>query len=155
MFDMKIILTQNVPRIGVKGQILDITQVYAMNAFVNKGLARLATVNDEKLIKNKEDKKREVKENESDKSSQIFSKLEKDSAENAFVIKKKIDAKGNFYAKLSKQDIENIIFEKAKISINESQIISDTQSIIKVGEHSIELKVNNKKYKILVKIVKE
>ena len=152
---MKIILTQNVPRIGVKGQILDMTQVYAMNAFVNKGLARLATVNDEKLIKNKEDKKREVKENESDKSSQLFSKLEKDSAENAFVIKKKIDAKGNFYAKLSKQDIENVIFEKAIISINESQIFSDTQSIIKVGEYGIELKVNNKKYKILIKIVKE
>ena len=152
---MKIILTQNVPRIGVKGQILDVTQVYAMNAFVNKGLARPATANDEKLILDKENKKREVKENESDKSSQLFSKLEKDSAESAFVIKKKIDAKGNFYAKLSKQDIENVIFEKAKISINESQIISDTQSITKVGECSIELKVNNKKYKILVKIVKE
>ena len=152
---MKIILTQNVPRIGVKGQILDVTQVYAMNAFVNKGLARLATANDEKLIKNKEDKKREVKENESDKSSQLFSKLEKDSAENAFTIKKKIDSKGNFYAKLSKQDIENVIFEKAKISINESQIVSDTHSITKVGDYNIDLKVNNKKYKILVKIVKE
>ncbi len=152
---MKIILLKDVPRIGVKGAILDLAPAYAMNSFVNKSLARLATNNDEKLLREKEDKKKEIKEGEKDKYIKIFSELERESVAKPFVIKKKVDNKNHFYAKFSKQDVLNIVFEKAKVSISESQIVSDLQNINQVGDYDIDLNVNNKKYKILVKIVKE
>lgn len=151
---MKIILTQDVPRVGVKGSIHDLAQAYAMNSFINKGLARLATPQDEKRLKEKEEKRKEEKEKSADKFIEVFLKLEKESKLNPLEIKKKTDDKGHFYAKFSNHDVVDVIFSKAKISINESQIITKVHDITTLGEHEVELSVNNKKYKILVKIVK-
>lgn len=151
---MKIILLKDIPRIGVKGAILDLATAYAMNSFVNKGLARMATNNDEKLAKEKVDKKKEVKDNEKDKSIQIFSKIEKDTNTAPLIIKKNIDDKGHFYAKLSKHDIVDAVFEVFKVSISESQISSDLSAIKSIGDYALELNASNKKYKILVKIIK-
>ena len=151
---MKIILTQDVPRIGVKGVILDFASPYAMNSFVNKGLARLATANDEKRVMEKVEKRKEGKEQEKDKYIQVFSKLEKDTGVNPLVIKKKVDEKGHFYAKFSKHDVVEAVFAASKVSINESQIISEVQNITAISDQTIELNINNRKYKVLVKITK-
>lgn len=151
---MKIILLKDVPRIGNKGTIHDFASIYAMNAFVNKGIARIATAQDEKLAKEKEEKRKSEKENISDKYRSTFLNLEKDSKENPIIIKKKVDDKGHFYAKFSKHELVDTLFSLLKISINENQIITDIHSVTTLGDHEVELSINNKKYIVRVNIVK-
>ncbi|MDQ5957192.1 MAG: large subunit ribosomal protein [Patescibacteria group bacterium] len=150
---MKIILTQDVPRIGVKGTLHDLSTSYAMNSFVNKGLARIATAKDEKQILDKEAKKKEEAAKKQDKYIEVFTKIEKESSTNPIILNKKVDEKGNFYAKISGQDILDVIFSVAKVSINESQIITDLHNIKTVGDYEIILNINNRKYKIHINVV--
>ncbi len=151
---MKIILLKDIPRIGQKGQILDLANAYAMNSFVNKGLAKIATDKDEKNFKERELKRQKEKLEQSDKFISIFTTLEKDSNNSPLKIIKKVDEKGHFYAKLSKGDICDAVYNKTNISIKEDQIKTDTHNIISLGVYEIEIIVNNRKYKVLVKIEK-
>lgn len=145
---MKILLLKDVPRVGNRGQIVEVSDAYGMNAFVNKGLARIANTGDEKAIEKKNQIRKENKEKELDKSIEIFKRLEKDS----FVFKKKVDDKGRLYAKLSKLEIIDMIFLKEKISISEKQI--NMEEINACGSYDIEVTVNIKKYKLVVKVEK-
>lgn len=144
---MKILLLKDVPRVGNKGQIIEVADAYGLNAFVNKGLAKIATVGDAKVIAKKEEERKAKKENELDKNIEIFKRLEK--ADFTFI--KKVDAKGHLYAKLSKLEIIDMIFEKENISIAEKQIIMPEISTL--GVYEAEVTVNTKKYKLVVKVV--
>jgi large subunit ribosomal protein L9 len=144
---MKILLLKDVPRVGNKGQILEVSDSYGLNAFVNKGLAKIATVGDAKIIAKKESEKKAKKENELDKNIEVFKRLEKE----VFLFNKKVDAKGHLYAKLSKLEIIDMIFEKEKISISEKQI--NMPEINGLGSYAAEVTVNTKKYKLVVKVV--
>ena len=145
---MKILLLKDVPRVGNRGQIIEVSDAYGMNAFVNKGLARIANTGDAKAIEKKNQIKKESKEKELDKSIEIFKRLEKDT----FVFKKIVDDKGRLYAKLSKLEITDMIFEKEKISIAEKQI--NMEEINACGSYNIEVTANTKKYKLVVKVEK-
>ncbi len=144
---MKILLLKDVPRVGNKGQIIEVTDAYGMNAFVNKGLAKIATLGDAKVIAKKELEKKVKKEGELDKNIEIFKRLEKD----VFIFKKKADEKNHLYAKLSKLEIIDMIFEKEKISISEKQI--EMGEISTLGDYEVSVVVNSKKYKLVVKVV--
>lgn len=146
---MKIFLLADVPRIGSKGDIIDLTQVYAMNSFVSKGLARLATSNDEKVKLEKEKNKKESKAKEADKSIELMQRVEKQILQ----IKKKVDTKGHLYSKVDQDDIVDAIFKVEKVSISSKAIIMD--KISSLGEFVVEANVNNKKYKIKIKVVKD
>lgn len=143
---MKIILLQDIPRIGVKGDIKDLAPAYALNSFINKGLARIATIKDEQIKKQKEENRKNKKEEELDKSIVIFKRLEKE----VLIFKKKVDSKGHLYAKLSKQEIVDSIFAKEKISINDKQV--NMREINTLGTHNVEIVVGVKKYNLVVKI---
>jgi ribosomal protein L9 len=125
---MKIILLKDVPRIGQKNQILDLPNNYAMNSFVNKGLAKIATAAEIKKIEEQNKNKLLAKELETDKSMAIFLKLEK-------------------------QDVADLIFSIEKISINPKQI--DMLDIKTLGEYVCTVTANNKKYNLNLKVVKE
>ncbi len=145
---MKILLLQDVPRVGNKGQIIDVAQAYAMNSFVNKKLARIATLADEKNIKIKEEIIKERKEIEQDKFFKTFTMLEKE----VFTFVKKVDEKGHLYAKLSTLEMTDAIYEKGKLSISEKQIIMP--EIHKLGDYEAIVTVNAKKYTLKIKVVK-
>lgn len=143
---MKILLLKDVPRVGSRGQIIDVTDAYGMNAFVNKGLARIATAGDAKVIAKKELEKKAKKEGELDKNIEVFKRLEKD----IFIFKKKADEKKHLYAKLSKLEVIDMIFEKEKISISEKQI--EMPEISTLGDYEVKVIVNSKSYKLVVKV---
>ncbi len=146
---MKIFLLKDVPRIGSKGDIIDLAQAYAMNSFVNKGLARLATSNDEKIKLEKEKIKKEMKEKQADQSIDLMKRLEKQ----VLVIKKKVDSKGHLYSKVDEDEIVQAIFELEKVSLSTKSIIME--KISSLGEFTVEANVNNKKYKLNINVVKD
>lgn len=146
---MKILLLKDVPRVGSKGQIVDLAQAYAMNSFVNKGLARMATVADEKSIKIREEIKIEKKKEELDKYRKTFLEIAKESIN----FKEKVDEKNHLYKKINKDNIVDYIYKKYKISINEKQIKTDV-NINQIGSYDIVINNNNIDYNVVVKIEK-
>jgi large subunit ribosomal protein L9 len=146
---MKILLTQDIPRVGSKGDIIEVAQSYGMNAFVSKGLARIATSNDEKMKAQKEQNRKEKKEVENDKSVEIMRKLEK----SELIIKKKIDAKGHLYSKISVSDVVDAAYTSDGISLNPKSL--NLEKIETLGDYIVEANVNAKRYKLKVKVVKD
>ena len=146
--NMKILLLKDVPRIGNKGQIIDVADSYGMNAFVNKGLAKIANIGDAKSLEKKEQIKQEKKEKELDKNIEIFQRLENQ----VLVFKKKVDNKDHLYAKLSLTEIVDKIFEMENISISEKQIT--LPEINQLGNYTTKVTVNNKNYTLVVRVEK-
>lgn len=145
---MKVILTKDLPRVGVKGQVLDVSDAYAMNVIIGKGNGVRATEQMIKSLKLKEEQKKQEKEKQVDKYREVF----EDISEIGITLKKKVDEKGNLYAKLSVHDIVDAVFALKKISINEKQVhVPDMHTL---GETEMVLENNNKKYKVKVNIVK-
>jgi large subunit ribosomal protein L9 len=143
---MKILLLKDAPRVGNKGQIIDVADSYGMNAFVNKGLAKIASTADIKGAEQKDKIKKESKERESDKYIEVFKRLEK----TPLVFKKKVDDKGHMYAKLSVTEVVDAIYEKEKISLSDKQI--KMQEVHELGNHEVEVTVNSKKYILNIKV---
>jgi large subunit ribosomal protein L9 len=146
---MKFILLKDVPRVGARGVIIDVAQAYGINAFVNKGLAKIATTADIKAVETKEKIRKENKEKEADKFIEVFTKL----TQNPLVILKKLDTKGHTYTKLSAQEIADAIYKLEKLSINPKQVT--VPDLHELGTAEAQVEANGKKYKLVVKIEKE
>jgi large subunit ribosomal protein L9 len=146
---MKIFLLKDVPRVGSKGDILDVAQAYGMNSFVNKGLARIATANDEKVKSQKEEIRKQKKEMEMDQSVAIMRKLEN----LVLVIKKKVDNKSNLYSKVDEDDVVDAIYDAINVSISNKAIVM--QKIMTLGDYEVVATANGKKYKLQIKVVKD
>lgn len=145
---MKILLLKDVPRVGHKGQVLDVSDAYGMNAFVNKGLGKIATPQDIKQLEVKAKKKQEDKDKENDKYLSLYQEIVK----TGLIINKKVDDKGRLYAKLSAHDIVDAIFAEFKVSLNEKQI--SVPEMHELGECEVVLKNNGKDFKVKVGLVK-
>ena len=151
---MKVVFFQDVKGIGKKRDIKEVSEGYAKNFLIPRGLAKIA---DEKTIKNIEKEKVSIKmqEDNLDKAKEI--------------IIKKLDGKEfHFYAEIgehkeifkpiAKNDIYdavgkslNFISEAAiKEKILEKMRVNITRSLKDLGEHEIEINLGgNKKFKIL------
>ena len=105
---MKVKLLQDIPRLGSKNQILEVSDTYAINVLLKTNKAVRAT---DALIKAKEAEekaKREAKEKQGDAFISLYESLKSE----PLTFKKKIDQKGHLYAKLSAQEIVDEIFNK-------------------------------------------
>ena len=73
---MKVILLQNVPGTGEKGDIKDVTDGYARNFLIKKNLAKPATTDIVNKLQAQEKKKAKLMEGELKESQQVTSKID-------------------------------------------------------------------------------
>lgn len=151
---MKVVFLQNVKGVGRKRDIKEVSEGYAKNFLIPRGLAKVA---DEKIIKNIE------KEN-------ISIKMQEDNLEKIkeVIVKKLNEKEFHFYAEIGehkevfkpipKSDIHDalgksldFISEKAvKEKVLEKMRVNMTRSLKELGEHEIEINLGgNKRFKIL------
>ena len=132
---MKVILSHDVPDIGKKYDVKDVSDGYARNFLIPRKLAEFATPN---LIKSAEMmKKREEQEKE---ISQDI--LEKNIAELdglKISIKEKANEKGHLFAGVHKEEISKILKEQKHIEIP-PELIDLEHPIKETGEHKISAK---------------
>ena len=105
---MKVILTKDIPNIGKKYDVKNVSDGYARNFLFPKKLAIVAT---EKEIKNLEAKKEKAKaeaEKDLTKNQEIARKLESMEIE----VPAKIGKEGNLYASISSAQIAKALKEK-------------------------------------------
>ncbi len=136
---MKVILLKSVPKIGKKYDVLNVSSGFAMNSLFPSGFAEMATEKGLARIKAlKATEEAEIKIRED-----LLLKNLGDMASASIVIEGKANEKGHLFAGLHKAEIIHALKSQAHIDVTEEYIVLD-KAIKEVGEHKIEVKVQDK-----------
>ena len=144
---MKVILTQDVPKIGRKYDIKNIADGYARNFLLPRRMALVATPEAESRIE--EQRKRYAQE------GQLNQELARKNIESVngrkITIKEKANNKGNLFAGLNSERVSEAIKAELKISIP-SEMIVLADPIKTIGEHSLTIKSGDAKAKFVISV---
>lgn len=136
---MKIILLQDMPEVGRKYDIKDVSSGYARNFLFPRGLAELATPD---KIKSAEMRKKQT-EQEKEVQGDILEKNINSLDGLVIEVKEKSNEKGHLFAGIHKEEISKILKEKNHIDIP-AELIEIEKPIKEIGKHKI--KVKNKEF---------
>jgi len=132
---MKVILFENVDKLGHQGDLVNVKPGYARNYLIPQGLAKLAT---EKAMKLLEEHRKALKKKEIKARSEallLAQELEKVSV----TVLKKVGPEGKLYGSLTSADVAEKLQEK-KFNIDRKHI--EVEDHIKtVGEYTVEVKL--------------
>jgi large subunit ribosomal protein L9 len=144
---MKVILLQNVPKLGLKNEIKEVSEGHAINFLIPKRLAKFATVEainkviTEKVIKTKKTELLHTK------AHGLLNKVDGKEV----VIKTKANEKGHLFAQVHIKEIADAI---GNIGVDISEDWIDLENPIKsIGEFPISLEAYGKRVEILLKVV--
>ena len=144
---MKVILLQDIARIGRRFEIKDVPTGHALNMLIPKGIAEAATPEKVKRIKAQNDKIETARAANDSAFADALLKL-KDST---VTIEVDANEQGHMFQALKSAVVADA-FEKESISITESQIIIEN-AIKEVGEHTLELQSGDQKMSVKVMVV--
>ncbi|MEZ4180669.1 MAG: 50S ribosomal protein L9 [Candidatus Doudnabacteria bacterium] len=143
---MKVILLKSVPKIGQKGEVKEVSDGYAKNFLINKGLAQLASKATQTKVKQEVANKQKKQAKDHDKFVKWKQKLES----NTIKLSLQTNEQGQAYSGLTQQDLITAITKQLKIDLDKTQI-PNIHGIKKHGEHIIQIKLGqgiNAKLKI-------
>ena len=129
---MKLILLENVRKIGSIGEIIDVKRGYARNYLISKKKALFAS---KENIKEVEKIKQELNKKDQDKKKDAKSILEK-IQNKSFEIKKLSTENKELYGSVKPTEISKMINEIEKVDINPSNI-QPTKEIKSLGEFKV------------------
>ncbi|HNX92396.1 MAG TPA: 50S ribosomal protein L9 [Syntrophomonas sp.] len=133
---MKVILTQDVKKQGVKGQILEVSDGYARNYLIPKGLAEEASKTRLKEIEEK--KMHDVKQKDKEKTlaEQLKAKLDGQTIE----LKAKTGSNDKLFGAVTSQEIADALGKRFGVKIDKKKIeLGD--AIKHLGEYSFKIKI--------------
>lgn len=133
---MKVVLLKDVPKIGRKGEIKDVSDGFAKNMLIRKGLAVLATKEAQDKVAREQRDHSEAKQRAIKKAQDQKSELER----RVFTVKVKTGDKGQIFGGVHEKDIAAAIFQKTKIELDKSGIDAH-RGIKQLGEHIINIKL--------------
>jgi large subunit ribosomal protein L9 len=143
---MKVILLKEIKGLGRIGDIKNVSDGYARNFLIPKGLVSTATEKKAVDIQTQKQKKLKKSKINEERKKQIISKIN----HKTIVIKAKADEKGTLYAGLGKNEISE---ELKGIGYGvDSQEIKLKTAIKKIGKQKIELNLIGEKVFIILDI---
>lgn len=151
---MKVILKNDTPRLGPKNTILDVSDSYAINVLIKKGIAEKLTPALEAKINKDKISKAENKELAGSRYLQMIATLQKIASANhdiLLTINHRHDEKGNLYGSITTDQIIDAIYKVSAISLNPKQITLST-SIKTIGHHKISIAGDKKEKTVEFKI---
>ena len=143
---MKIILLQDIAKLGKRGTVAEVADGYALNVLIKKGQALQATASELTKWKQQEEAKRYKKDIITNTFLQLIERL---GQEKVVITGKKADAKGQLFAQVKESDIADAIYTATKFSIDPKQITLLNQ-IKSLGVHSAILKQGDQKKSISI-----
>lgn len=148
---MKIILTQDVKGTGKKGEIKEVSDGFARNFLIKKGLAIIVTKD---LIVKQVAKETKIKKEKTIAQKQIekdFSKVNK----KTIVFKEKVNDKDILYAAIDNKRIVEEVFSQLKLKLDKKQVILK-ETIKNIGNFEVKITFKNFSDAILfISILKE
>ena len=146
---MKVILLENVRKIGSIGEIIDVKRGFARNYLISKKKALFAS---KENIKEVEKIKQELNKKDQDKKKDAKSILEK-IKNKTYEIKKLSTENKELYGSVKPTEISKLIHEKKNVKINPSNI-QPSKEIKSLGEFKVEINLHSDiQTKITVKVV--
>ncbi len=116
---MKVILTKDVKAQGKKGELIDVSDGYAKNFLLPKGLAIIAGAKEMNELKNRESAERFKIETERKEAKELASKLD------SVVVKvtATAGAEGKLYGSVTSMEIADILAKDHGITIDKRKIV--------------------------------
>ena len=133
---MKVILTQDVKSQGKKGQLINVSDGYARNFLLPKGLAVEADATALNDLKNKESSRLHKIELEKNAANDIAKKLETITVK----LQEKAGADGRLYGSVTSLDIANALEEQHKIQVDKRKI-QLSEPLKTFGVHTVTVKL--------------
>ena len=149
---MKVILLQDVPRVGQKYDIKEVANGYGRNYLIPRGLAEVST---EKAIAKIAVLKARHEEEKKIREDLLLKNLE-DLNNVKIIVQEKANDKGHLFAGIHKEEIIPAIKEQTHLDMDAEHITLE-HPIKELGEHDIEVKVGDKSvtFKLVVEQLPE
>lgn len=144
---MKIILLKDIAKVGRKYDVKNISDGYALNMLIPKGLAVIATADVMKRIDLEKSRDEGEKKVRQDLLLKNLSELDGVTIS----LEEKANEKGHLFAGVHKLEIIPAILKQTRLQINEENIILD-KPIKEIGSHAIEVRAGNKTAKFTLDI---
>lgn len=134
---MKVVLTQDVKSQGKKGQLINVSDGYARNFLLPKGLAIIADNKALNEIKGREESEKHRKEVELQTAKNTAAKLE------TVVVKLsgKAGKDGRLYGSVTSKDIAEALKAQADITVDKRKVALD-DSLKTFGMHAVDVKLH-------------
>lgn len=132
---MKVILLQDVKKLGKKGDILEISDGYARNFLFPRKLAEQANDNNVHILNMKKENERKQKLAEIEAAQKLASELKGKEIK----ILGKAGDNGRLFGAITSKDVAEKINEIYKLKIDKKKIVMDTIKL--TGEYDIEIKL--------------
>ncbi len=134
---MKVVLTQDVKSQGKKGQLINVSDGYARNFLIPKGLAIIADNKALNEIKGREAAEAHKKEVELQNAKDTAAKLE------GIIVKFKGKAgvDGRLYGSVTSKDIAEELQKQADITVDKRKILLD-DALKTFGTHTVDVKLH-------------
>ena len=146
---MKVILLENVRKIGSIGEIIDVKRGFARNYLISKKKALFAS---KENIKEVEKIKQELNKKDQDKKKEAKNILEK-IQNKTYEIKKLSTENKELYGSVKPTEISKLIYEKENVEINPSNI-QPSKEIKSLGEFKVVINLHSEvQTQITVKVV--
>jgi large subunit ribosomal protein L9 len=146
---MKVILLQNVPKLGQKGDIKEVNEGYARNSLIPRKLVKTATPAEVRKIRDEQNRNKSMQQKVQNRAGNIIRQI--DGRE--VIITEKANEKGHLFAQVHLAEIANAIGDLG-FDISEDWIILE-KPIKETGEFQIPVQAYGEKGAVKVKIVGE
>ena len=148
---MKVILLENVRKIGSIGEIIDVKRGFARNYLISKKKALFAS---KENIKEVEKIKQELNKKDQDKKKDAKNILEKIQRK-TYEIKKLSTENKELYGSVKPTEISKLINEREKVEINPSNI-QPSKEIKSLGEFKVEINLHSEvQTEITIKVISQ
>ncbi|OOM71271.1 50S ribosomal protein L9 [Clostridium puniceum] len=132
---MKVILLQDVKKIGKKGDVIEASDGYARNFLFPRKLAQEASESNMHILNNKKENERKQKLAELEAAQKLAGELKGKEIK----IKAKTGDSGKLFGAITSKDVAELIKEQYKIEIDKKKIVMDTIKL--AGGYEIDVKL--------------
>lgn len=132
---MKVILLQDVKKIGKKGEVINASDGYARNFLLPRKLAEEATDTNLHILNNKNENERKKKLAEIEAAQKLAAELKGKEIN----ITAKTGEGGKLFGAITSKDVSTLIKEQYNVTIDKKKVVMDT--IKTAGGYEIELKL--------------
>ena len=145
---MKVILLENVAKIGQKYEVKNVADGYALNFLIPRGLAKIATDN---VVKELADAKKSFEIRAEQEKEELIGNI-KELRDSTINITAKINADGGLFAGINKEEIIKAIKDQKALDINPENIVLE-KPIKKAEEQKILIKANGESAEFKLNII--
>ncbi|MGI6450827.1 MAG: 50S ribosomal protein L9 [Desulfitobacteriia bacterium] len=134
---MKVILKEDVKALGKKGKVCEVSDGYARNFLIPRGLAVEATQGNIQDLAHKQKLEDERKKKEKDQALKLAAQIEGMDV----ALKVKVGEKGRLFGSITNKEIAEVLEKEYGIKLDKRKI-EVKEPIKAIGEHSVTIKLH-------------